>query len=172
MRGAARAKVPTSVRRRMSSLQSDVAGFGGMPVARHRDTRERPRKRGEGFQFVNKQLRRPMGSIGVQSGPNTSMRQHHPSGAAPRISRGDKIVTMLGELTRADYGALPPVERRRLIAALEEAHRIAKIEDTVAEAKKATTEPEGVLQRLRQGERSQSFIRDRVHRPNHCWRGT
>jgi hypothetical protein len=67
------------------------------------------------------------------------------------IDRADKIVTMLGGLTREDYGALPPAERRRLIAALEEAHRIAKVEETVADAKEAAAPKSGVLRDLTGG---------------------
>jgi hypothetical protein len=70
------------------------------------------------------------------------------------IDRADKIVAQLAELTREDYGALPPVERRRLIEALEEAHRIAKVEETVAEARDATTPKGGIVDRLNRGERS------------------
>jgi hypothetical protein len=68
------------------------------------------------------------------------------------IERSDRIVALLGKLTREDYGALPPVERRRLIESLEEVHRIAKTEEAVAEAKEATT---GVLADPKAGKRSQ-----------------
>jgi hypothetical protein len=43
------------------------------------------------------------------------------------IDRADKIVALLGELTRADIGALPPAGRQ-LLEALEEAHRVAATE--------------------------------------------
>jgi hypothetical protein len=65
------------------------------------------------------------------------------------IDRADKIILQLGELTRADIGALPPAERRRLIDALEEAHRRARVENTVADAKEATATESGVLSDLK-----------------------
>ena len=71
------------------------------------------------------------------------------------IDRADRLVAQLGELTRADIGALPPAERRRLIEALEAAYRVARNEETVAEAKAATLPTGGVVDRLNKGERRQ-----------------
>ena len=71
------------------------------------------------------------------------------------IERCDRIVAQLAELKREDYGSLPPAERRRLIEALEEAHRLASVEEVIATAKAATTPKGGVIDRLRKGERSQ-----------------
>ena len=60
----------------------------------------------------------------------------------------DKLIAQLRALRRDDVGALPPAERRRLIDALAEAHRLASVEQTVAEAKESTS---GVLTDLRDG---------------------
>jgi hypothetical protein len=65
------------------------------------------------------------------------------------IDTVDKLIAQLRALQRDDIGALPPAERRRLIGALAEAHRIASIEQTVADAKA------GVLADLKAGGRSQ-----------------
>jgi hypothetical protein len=64
------------------------------------------------------------------------------------IDASDKLVAMLHALKREDVAALQPAERRRLIEALQNAHRIATTEHTVADAKEATS---GVLIELRDG---------------------
>jgi hypothetical protein len=71
------------------------------------------------------------------------------------IDRCDRIVALLGELTRADIGALPPAERRRLLEALEEAHRIVSVETIFANAREATASRPGILRELKDGGRSE-----------------
>jgi hypothetical protein len=72
------------------------------------------------------------------------------------IDRADKIVSLLGELTRADIGALPPAERRRLLEALEEAHRIATTETIFADAREAMAPKTGILHDLTKDGRSRT----------------
>jgi hypothetical protein len=71
------------------------------------------------------------------------------------IDRADKIVALLGELTRSDIVALPPAERRRLLEALEEVHRIATTETIFADAREALAPKAGVLRALKEGNRSE-----------------
>jgi hypothetical protein len=62
------------------------------------------------------------------------------------IDASDKLIATLQALKREDVAALPPGERRRLVEALEQAHRIATTESIVADAQEGTS---GVLADLK-----------------------
>jgi hypothetical protein len=70
------------------------------------------------------------------------------------LEASDKLIAQLQAFDRAAIACLPPAERRRLLEALEAAHRVVSVETIVANARDAEARQTGVLAILREGERS------------------